>query len=210
MRRPPISALILALLGLTISACVQTLRDQPSAAEMDAFAQEARQEYVIGPRDTLAISVWGQSQLSTPSLEVRLDGKISSPLLDDVQAAGLTPAELKVVMTEGLEEFISDPQVTITVLQSRSKVIYILGEVVKENSFLLQPEMRLVDAIAMAGGFLTFSRKDRIKLIRTKDSGQTVEFIFDYDAFVSGENLEQNVLLLPGDRIIVPDEAPFW
>ncbi len=210
LRRPPISVLILALLGLAISACVQNLRDQPSAAEMDSFAQEARQEYVIGPRDVISTTVWGQADLSMPGLEVRLDGKISIPLLDDVHAAGLTPAELKIVITEGLEEFVSDPHVTVMVVQSRSKVFYILGEVVNENKFLLQPEMRLVDAIAMAGGLKTFSRKDRIKLIRSKDSGQTVEFVFDYDAFVNGENLEQNVLLLPGDRIIVPDEVPFW
>lgn len=205
-----VNALALALIALAMCACTQTLREQPSAAEMDGYAQESMQQYVIGPRDQLTVNVWRQQEISV-GVEVRNDGKISIPLLDDVQAAGLTPNELKTVISERLEAFITEPQVTVVVTSIRSKVFYVLGEVNREGTYPIQPSMRIVDAIAAAAGLREFSVKERIKLIRTRPTGETLEFEFDYPAFVRGENLEQNILLLPGDRVIVPEQsAAFW
>ena len=115
MKSSRLRTLALLSLGLGMCACTETLREQPSAADMESYAQEAKQEYIIGPRDLLQISVWRQPELSVP-VEVRHDGKISVPLLDDVQAAELTPTELKAVVTERLEEYVTEPNVTVVVV----------------------------------------------------------------------------------------------
>ena len=205
-RRTAAIAMVAAIL---LSGCAETLREQPSVAELEDTALQASQEYVIGPRDELSIRVWQEPDLAA-DVEVRLDGKISFPLLDDVQAAGLTAVELKGVISERLAEYITAPHVTVIVRSIRSKVVYLLGEIQREGAVPYQPDMRVVDAISMAGGFNPFSGKDRVKIIRRTEEGTAQEFLFDYDAYVRGKSLDQNILLLPGDRIIVPEESPFW
>ena len=182
--------------------------DSLPPTERPVEADQLRRQLV--ERDVLTISVWRQPELSVPEVAVRLDGRISVPLLDDVQAAGYTPVELKEIITEQLEEYVAAPHVTVVVRQSNSKIVYVLGEVAKEGPVVLFPDMRVIDAIAVAGGFHPFSARDRIKVIRNQNGGGPVEFLFNYDAFVDGDNLEQNILLLPGDRIIVPEAKPFW
>ncbi len=200
---------LMLLAALVISAC--SSRRGPSVEELEAHAVEASQEYVIGPKDVLKITVWHQPTLSVPGgLVVRLDGKISFPLLDDVQAAGLSAMELKGVITEGLDEFIKAPQVTVIVTSIKSKFIFIMGEVARPGAVTLESEMRLADALSLSGGFRTFAAKKRVKLIRDMNGSGPVEFIFDYHRFESGADLEQNILLLPGDTIVVPEQTGFW
>ncbi len=208
---PPLRITALgALSALLLGGCAETLREQPTVQELESRAVEKQQEYVIGSGDNLSISVWQQQELSLDSVVVRLDGKISVPLLDDVVAEGLTPTQLKAVLTEQLTEFILEPQVTVVVRQINSKRIYIIGEVNREGPIALASGMRVVDALSVAGGFRTFAEKNRIKIIRNQNGGPPVEFVFAYDDFVDGKNLEQNILLLPGDQIVVPEQTPFW
>jgi polysaccharide export outer membrane protein len=208
-RPTPAHAVLSSLLALALAACAQTLRDQPSAQELEDSAAAAQVDYVIGAQDTLAINVWKEQELSLNGVEVRLDGKISVPLIDDIQAAGLTPTQLKDAITEKLKDYVSAPQVTVIVTHVGSKNVYILGEVTREGAISLQPQMRVLDALAISGGFTPFAGKNRIKIIRGHGSSPA-EFTFDYDGFVDGKDVAQNILLLPGDQIIVPQERPFW
>ena len=207
--RVSLKGVLLIGLGVWLLGCAGSLRGLPSAQDLESQGVEARQEYRIGPRDVLQITVWKQPELSVGDLVVRLDGKISLPLVDDVQADGLTPQELKAVLTERLSEYITAPHVTVVVREMNSKLIYVIGEVAREGPIVLRSDMRVLDALAVAGGFEEFAGRDRVKLIRERNGSGPVEFIFDYEEFVEGKNLEQNILLLPGDRIVVPPERVF-
>ena len=159
-------------------------------------------DYVIGAGDRLTIRVWKNMELSV-SVPVRPDGKISVPLLDDVQAEGFTAIELKEVITRDLSEYVTNPDVTV-VVETISKRIYVLGEVARQGPIFLANDTRVTDAISSAGGFGTFANKDKIKVIRRSENGE-VEYRFDYDAYVAGKAPGTNLLLVPGDTIVVPD-----
>jgi polysaccharide biosynthesis/export protein len=208
-RRFPRTAFLPALLVLGLAACAQNVRNQPTAQQLEEGASAASADYVIGAQDMLAINVWKEQELSLNGVEVRLDGKISVPLIDDVQAAGLTPNQLKDAITEKLKEYVTAPQVTVIVTRVGSKNVFILGEVAREGAIPMQPQMRVLDALAIAGGFTPFAGKNHVKILRGH-SDNPAEFTFDYDRFVDGEDVAQNILLLPGDQIIVPQERPFW
>ena len=122
----------------------------------------------------------------------------------------MTPMELKKQVAERLSEYVKAPHVTVVVRQINSQLIFVIGEVKREGPITLRRDMRVVDALSTAGGFTAFAGRANIKLIREQNGSGPVEFVFDYEEFVRGENLEQNVLLLPGDRIVVPDDSPFW
>lgn len=202
-------ACAVAAIVAALSACAGNVRELPTSQQAEESAVQAQEEYVIGANDVLLINVWKEPELSLNSVEVRLDGKISVPLIDDVQAAGLTPVQLKGVLTERLKEYVTAPQVTVVVSRVGSKNVSIMGEVARDGMIPLQPKMRVTDAIAIAGGFTTFAGKSRIKVIRSAGATPT-EYNFDYDAFIDGADVAQNILLLPGDQIIVPEERPFW
>ena len=209
MSRPG-TLLAIAVAALMLGACTSTQRSLPSAAELDTHASDREGDYRIGAGDVLAISVWGQPELSLVEVVVRTDGRISAPLVDDVDVLGKTPQDLKVELTEKLAAYVTAPHVTVVVRQINSKHIYLIGEVKREGPMTLLRDMRVVDALSWAGGFTSFAGKGNIKLIRQQNGSGPAEFVFDYNEFVRGENLEQNVLLLPGDRIVVPDDSPFW
>ncbi len=202
-------ALAAALAGLSLAACAGSAREQPTAAQFETVAVEAKETYVIGPRDVLAIAVWKEPELSLARVEVRLDGKISVPLIDDVQASGLTPLQLKEDLTARLKEYVTAPMVTVVVASVGSKLVYMIGEITREGPINMQPDMRVLDAISLAGGLNPFAGRTRIKVIRSQGTAPA-EFTFDYDAFVDGQDLAQNILLIPGDTIVVPEERPFW
>ena len=159
-------------------------------------------DYVIGAGDRLTIRVWKNMELSV-SVPVRPDGKISVPLLDDVQAEGFTAIELKEVITRDLSEYVTNPDVTVVVEQI-NKVVYMLGEVGRQGPISLGSDLRVTDAISAAGGFGTFANKDQVKVIRRSENGE-VEYRFDYDAYIAGKAPGTNLLLVPGDTIVVPD-----
>ena len=162
-----------------------------------------REAYVIGIPDVLKIVVWRNPELSV-EVPVRRDGMISVPLVDDVQAEGLTPEELKEVLTEALAEFVTAPDVTVIVQQTNSHTVTVVGGVVRSGQIPLVRQMRVLEAIATMGGFNTWAKKDQIKIIRHSGKG-TVEYVFNYGAFASGKAPESNLLLQPGDTVVVPE-----
>lgn len=163
-----------------------------------------REEYVIGIPDVLKIVVWRNPELSV-EVPVRRDGKISVPLVDDVQAEGLTPEELKEVLTEALAEFVTAPDVTVVVQETNSHTVTVVGGVARSGQIALTRQMRVVEAIATMGGFNAFAKKDRIKIIREQPDGQVVEYVFNYGAYSRGKAPASNLVLQPGDTIIVPE-----
>jgi polysaccharide export outer membrane protein len=196
-----------AALVALLAGCAGNERARPTATQLEGEAVQAAGEYVIGPNDILVVTVWREEQLSN-EVEVRPDGKISVPLLDDVQAAGLTPIALKQVITERLSEFVTAPHVTVIVKSSRSKIVYLLGQIARPGVIGYTASMRVSDAVALAGGFGAFADKGRVKIIRRLQDGTAQEFRFDYDDYIEGSDLTQNILLLPGDQIFVPEQSP--
>ena len=156
--------------------------------------------YKIGPQDVLRIDVWKETEISR-SVPVRPDGKISLPLLNDVQAAGLTAMELANVITEGLKKFINSPQVTVTVTEINSRRIYVTGEVTKPGAYMLLPNMTALQALTGAGGFTQFSNPKKIYVLRN-EGGKQVKHPFNYKAVLDGK--QDDIPLQPGDTIVVP------
>jgi polysaccharide export outer membrane protein len=159
-------------------------------------------DYKIGPQDVLTINVWKEPDVSR-EVPVRPDGKISLPLLNDVEAAGLTPMQLANSLTDRLKKFISSPQVTIIVKEINSRRVYVIGEVVRAGTFPLLPKMTVLQIVSSCGGFTQFANPKKIYVLRTKDGKQT-KIPFNYKEVVSGKNPEQNIELQPGDTIVVP------
>jgi polysaccharide export outer membrane protein len=158
-------------------------------------------DYVIGADDNLHISVWKEVDLTT-SLPVRPDGKISLPLLNDVQAAGLTPMQLADSITEKLKKYIADPRVTVVVTAMNSRRIYVLGEVLHTGAVPLLPNMTVLQALATAG-FTQFANLKGIYVLRT-ENGKQVKLPFNYKQVVKGADPRQNIALKPGDTVVVP------
>jgi polysaccharide export outer membrane protein len=158
-------------------------------------------DYVIGADDNLHISVWKEPEL-TNTLPVRPDGKISMPLLDDVQAAGLTPMQLASSLTEKLKKYLADPRVTVVVTQMNSQRIYVLGEVLHTGAMPLLPNMTVLQALATAG-FTQFANTKGIYILRTAN-GKQQKLPFNYRQVVKGDDVAQNISLKPGDTIVVP------
>jgi len=162
---------------------------------------QAGAEYVIGPEDVLHIAVWKESDL-TATLPVRPDGKISLPLLNDVQASGLTPLQLASSLTEKLKKYIADPRVTVVVTTINSKKIYLVGEVLHSGAAALSPNMTVLQALSSAG-LNQFAKTNKIYVLRT-ENGRQQKLPVNYRKLVKGEQIEQNYLLRPGDTIVVP------
>jgi polysaccharide export outer membrane protein len=164
-------------------------------------ASIAGPDYVIGADDVLHISVWKEPDL-TESLPVRPDGKISLPLLNDVVAAGLTPTQLADAITTKLKKFIADPRVTVVVTAMNSQKIYVLGEVLHPGSTTLQPNMTVLQALA-SSGFTQFANTKGIYILRT-ENGKQQKIAVHYRSLIKGESIDQNIVLKPGDTIVVP------
>lgn len=158
--------------------------------------------YKIGAQDVLNISVWKEPDL-TQTVPVRPDGKISMPLLNDVQAAGLTPTELRDHIAEALKKYVTDPVVTVIVTQINSERVYITGEVTHPGAFPLVPGMTILQALSSAGGFTNFANTKKIYMFRTVN-GKRVDFPFNYKDVIHGKKLDENVVLQAGDTIVVP------
>ncbi len=158
-------------------------------------------DYVIGADDMLHISVWKEPDL-TETLPVRPDGKISLPLLNDVVAAGLTPSQLADSITVKLKKYIADPRVTVVVTAMNSQKIYVLGEVLHPGTTLLQPNMTVLQALA-SSGFTQFANTKGIYILRN-ESGKQQKIPVHYRSLIKGEAMDQNLVLKPGDTIVVP------
>jgi len=158
-------------------------------------------DYMIGSDDVLHISVWKEPEMDV-TLPVRPDGKISIALLDDVQAAGLTPMQLGNSLKEKLKKYIADPRVTVVVTAMNSQRIFVLGEVVHSGPMTLLPHMTVLQALATAG-FTQFANLKGIYLLRRQD-GQQIKTKFNYKDAIKGRGDQQNIVLKPGDTIVVP------
>lgn len=176
----------------------QAKSDRPPATAPDAGAPS---DYVIGADDVLRISVWKEPDLSE-ILPVRPDGKISMPLLNDIPAAGLTPLQLKDSITEKLKKFISDPRVTVVVTAMNSQRVFVSGEVVHSGPIQLLPHMTMLQALSQAG-FNQFANLKGIYLLRS-ENGKQQRIAFNYKEVIKGNRPEQNIMLKPGDTIVVP------
>ena len=180
-------------------ALVVNAGSRPGYGQAEAAASG---DYRIGVGDLLNIQIWKEVDL-TRSVPVRPDGKISFPLLDDIQAAGLTPLELKTVLTEKLKQYLSDPRVTVLVEEVNSYKVYIMGEVVTPGALVLKTRTTLLQAISMVGGFTQYAKRNEITVLR-KGSRQEERIVVRYDRILSGKNPEQNLVLETGDTVVVP------
>jgi polysaccharide biosynthesis/export protein len=169
--------------------------------EVQASGPGVPADYIIGADDTLHITVWKEPDMSS-ILPVRPDGKISMPLLDDVQAAGLTPMQLATAIREKLKKYIADPRVTVVVTGMNSQRIFVLGEVVHSGPMALLPHMTVLQALSTAG-FTQFANLKAIYLLR-QQAGQQTKIPFNYKEAIKGRGPQQNIVLKPGDTIVVP------
>ncbi|MGD0544218.1 MAG: polysaccharide biosynthesis/export family protein [Candidatus Acidiferrales bacterium] len=158
--------------------------------------------YVIGPQDVIDVNVWKEPDISR-TVPVRPDGKISLPLLNDVQAAGITPAQLGNQITASLKKYVTNPQVTVIVTAINSQRIYVLGEVTRPGAFPLLPGTTVLRGLSSAGGFTQFAKMKGIYVLRL-ENGKQVKYPFNYKDVVGGKHPEQDILLKAGDTIVVP------
>lgn len=199
-----------AAMGFVIPVA-QAQDDAPEATDRAQKAQkstgpvrvpvEVPADYVIGSDDTLHVSVWKEPDLTT-TLPVRPDGKISLPLLNDLQASGLTPMQLAASITEKLKKYIADPRVTVVVTAMNSRRIFVTGEVIHTGAMPLLPHMTMLQALS-AAGFNQFANLKGIYLLRV-ENGQQTRLPFNYKDVVKGKHSEQNIMLQPGDTVVVP------
>lgn len=165
-------------------------------------APVADNSFVIGNEDVLAVSVWKEAELSRV-IPVRSDGKISLPLIGELQATGKTPKQLQVEIVAGLKAYMDEPEVTVIVQEIKSQRFNILGHVQKPGSYLLSPPTTVVDAIAIAGGFRDFAKIKSIYVLRD-DGGKQVRLPFNYKEVIKASHAEQNIQLQPRDTVVVP------
>lgn len=185
-----------ALVGLA-GAQQAAVRPQPIAAPMPVAP-----DYVIGPEDLLLVSVWKNETLSR-QLPVRPDGKISMPLLHDIDAAGFTPLQLRDKIAKALAEYMPNPEVSVTVLEVRSYRVSVLGEVQRPGVLQLKAPTTVLEALAMAGGFRDFASPSKIIIFRKDEKGETRRLRFNYNRAV-GSAGEENLTLRSGDVVVVP------
>lgn len=192
--------LVLILLCMTLSmAFAQGPKsvEPPKKTQGDVAADS--DSYIIGPEDVLLIYVWKEETL-TKTVPVRMDGKISLPLVDDIQAADLTPLQLKNVLTRKLKDYVDNPTVTITVMEANSFKVYLTGEVKQPGVHRLRSETTLVKLIIMAGGFTQWANQKKIMII-TKEKGVEKRITANYKKIIDGE--EPDVIIHRGDTVIV-------
>lgn len=210
------SFVVLASLAMAAPAVAQTaqkssksksaspVRSAPPAEIAAAAAKgvTAPPDYVIGPDDQLAILFWRDKDISG-DVTVRPDGKISLPLLNDIQAAGLTPDQLREKIVDEAKRYIDDPNATVVVKGINSLKVFITGQVAKPGPYALTSPTTVLQLISTAGGLNEYAKEKGIMIMRT-ENGRQVAMKFNYKDVVRGKNLKQNILLKPGDTVIVP------
>jgi polysaccharide biosynthesis/export protein len=178
-------------------------RGQPQEPKDPQSARASSDDYVIGAGDVLQISVWKEPEVSVPSVVVRQDGMITVPLLKDVAVVGRTPRQVEKTIVEGLLKYFTDPNVTVVLAASNSKKIYVIGGVNKEGPLSYAYRMTVMQALSEAGGLTDYAKRKKIYIIRT-ENGRDYRLDFNYDEVVRGERMEQNIMLMPGDTIVIP------
>jgi polysaccharide export outer membrane protein len=198
MRGLGLAAAILA----AVTACAPF--DPPPDAPATTSVSYASGDYKIGPEDVLEVIVWRNTDL-TKEVTVRPDGKVSLPLIGDVMALGLTPAQLTKEVVARLREYKENPNVSVVVKQVNSYGVYVLGEVVHPGKYQLKTYTTVLQAVSMAGGFTPYASKSRMFLLRKVPEKETeIRIPIDYNEIVSGEDSTHNTVLIPGDTLVVP------
>ena len=203
MKKPIRLGMVFLLGALALPAMLAQSNGASKADKPAANSQppDTPSDYVIGADDQLHISVWKEPEL-TETLPVRPDGKISMALLNDVQAAGLTPSQLSASITEKLKKFMADPRVTVVVTAMNSRRVFVSGEVLHTGAITLLPHMTALQALSNAG-FTPFANVKGIYILRSVN-GRQQKIPFNYKDVVKGRHPEENVELKPGDTIVVP------
>lgn len=193
-----------AVLVIALLCPVLTLADDPpdETAAAERPENPYAGDYLIGIEDVLQIAVWKTPDLSL-TVPVRPDGKISLPLIDDVHAAGLSPAELKAVLTDRWKLFVSDPEVSVIVQEINSYKVFLVGEVARPGELRLRDQTTLAQAISLSGGFTAFAHPEKIVVLRHTEEAER-RFEVNFKKVISGARPEQNLVLHPGDTVYVP------
>lgn len=186
----------------TVAASARGTSASPTDSKPTLIPATIDPGYVIGPEDVLDINIWKEPEVSRV-VPVRPDGRISLPLINDVQASGMTPQQLAATMTEKLRKYFNDPQVTVIVTAINSQRVFVVGEVLRAGAFPLIPGMTVLQALSSAGGFTTFANVKKIHVIRLRD-GKQIELHFNYQDVLKGNNPDQNIKLERGDTVVVP------
>jgi polysaccharide export outer membrane protein len=192
-----IAALVLSASSLFAQVVVRSEDDPPNA-------------YAIGIGDVIDISVWKNAELSV-TVPVRPDGRVSVPLLGDVQASGMTPRALTEDLTRKFKEFVTAPSVSVVIKEIHSRKVFVTGEVATPGAYDLQPRTKLMQVLAMSGGLTPYSKRKVVVLRDSRESGDPKDrakadtrMEFDLDAIISGKKPEFNIVLQPGDTLIFP------
>ena len=202
MKRLNLFVCLLASLFLASCATKELrVQERKLAADIPNPAEPSEEFYVIGPGDVLGVVVWKEPSVSG-TVKVRPDGFITLPLINEIQAVGLTTAQLRETLQEKFKDFIKDPFVTIRVEGIRSSEIFLIGEVNRPGAYPAIGNDSILQLLTRAGGLSIFADRDDIRVIR-RNGVKVTEYIVDYDAIIKGD-LKQDILLRPGDRIIVP------
>jgi len=184
-------------------AGLQRVGDGTAGNGSSAKAADSSPAYRIGAGDILQVDVWREPDVSAASVTVRPDGKISLPMTGEVHVAGLSPGELEQIITDKLSSLIRNPRVTVTAREVTSQRIYLIGEVRREGMLRLAGPTTVLQALAEAGGVTDYAKRNRIYILRM-EAGRQIRLSFNYNDVVRGQKVEQNVLLLPGDTIVIP------
>ena len=204
--------LLLTLMVLSVNARLQAQRASSSASVRGTDATPVGatpsggavdEGFVIGADDVLGIDVWKEAEVSR-TVTVRSDGKISLPLIGELQAQGKTPKQLQEEIRGKLSAFISEPEVTLIVQEVRSHRFNVLGQVQHPGSYVLTSSATVLDAIALAGGFRDFAKQKAIYVLRTNNDGTQVRLPFNYREVIKGDPLKQNIKLINHDTVVVP------
>lgn len=204
LRAIHVTACLAALTGCAATTAAQPAPAAPPATQAAApdQAQAPPAGYLIGPDDVLGVVFWELPNHGGDVI-VRPDGKITLPLLNDVQAAGLTPEQLRESIAAASAKYIRDPNVSVVVKQINSLKVYVTGQVTKPGTYPLTSPTTVLQVLALAGGVTDFAKKDKIVVMRT-EGGQTRSYKFNYKDVIQGKKLEQNIVLKPGDTVVIP------
>lgn len=198
---------VLPLLGtLVFAVCAPIVHSQQKEVvfknQVRAEAGIDNNQYIIGAEDVLYIHIWKEEALSK-TVPVRIDGKISLPLVDEIQAAGLTPLQLRDVLAQRFKEFVDSPNVSVMVMEANSHKAFITGQIKNPGVYRLRTETSILQIISLAGGFTEWANQNEIIILR-KEKGQEKRIIVHYKKIISGEDLSLNILLKSGDTVIIP------
>lgn len=209
MNRSTLNVLFALMVIVALAPAVSAQQNQARpatpatrAASATTLAANLPPNYVIGPDDVLGIVFWGDEGL-TGDVVVRPDGKISVPLLHDIQAAGLTPEALRDSLMKAGSRYLESPNATVVVRQINSRKVFITGRVQRSGPYVLTAPTTVLQLIALSGGLTDWAQEDQIVVMRN-ENGRQVRFKFNYNDVREGKKLQQNIMLEPGDTVVVP------